>query len=168
MEVVKTTNVLLLFSGLDISEYVSILKPIYKEMKNEFKIMWIPIVEPWTNDTQKKFDIQRDDMPWYVVQQFSSISSIKYVKEQWQFKNEPIIVVLNPQGRVEHHNALHMIMTWGTRAIPFTHSKEDELTRSKEDNLRNGDDWFGSLMIEICPDGMLPTWVKFIFTFLNA
>ncbi|KAL0009848.1 hypothetical protein SO802_004956 [Lithocarpus litseifolius] len=160
MEVVKTKNVLLFFSGLDISEYVSILKPIYKEIKNDFKIMWIPIVEPWTKDTQKKFDIQRDDMPWYVVQQFSSISSIKYVKEQWQFKNEPIIVVLNPQGRVEHHNALHMIMTWGKRAIPFTRSKEDELTRRKEDNLRNGDDWFGSLMIEICPDSMLPTWIK--------
>nr|POE90714.1 protein sieve element occlusion b [Quercus suber] len=168
MEVVETKNVLLFFSGLDISEYVSILKPIYKEMKNEFKIMWIPIVEPWTNDTQKKFDIQRHDMPWYVVQQFSSISSIKYVKEQWQFKNEPIIVVLNPQGRVEHHNALHMIMTWGIRAIPFTCSKEDELTRCKEDNLRNRDDWFGSFMIEICPDSMLPTWIKdqkFIFIY---
>ena len=76
LEVVEKKNILLFFSGLDISEYVSTLKPIYKEMKKEFKIMWIPIVEPWTNDTQKKFDIRRDDMPWYVVQQFSSISSI--------------------------------------------------------------------------------------------
>lgn len=117
--------------------------------------------------TEQEFDIQRrmsddDHMPWYVVQQFSSISGINYVKEQWQFKNEPIILVLNPQGKVENRNALHMIMAWRRRAIPFTRSKEDE--------LRKSDDWFGSvLMTEICSSNKeLSTWVKINFTDLNA
>nr|POF20174.1 protein sieve element occlusion b [Quercus suber] len=166
IEMVKEKNVLLFFSGLEVSgtsEYV-ILKTIstHEKMKSKYKIMWIPIVEPWTSVTKQEFDIQRQNMPWYVVQQFSSISGINYVKEQWQFKNEPIIVVLNPQGKVENRNALHMIMAWGEWAIPFTRSKEDE--------LRKRDDWFGSavLMTEICSSNKknLLTWFtekKYIF-----
>jgi len=45
--VVKKKNVLLFFSGLEfsgISKYVEILKTISKEMKDEYKIMLIPIV----------------------------------------------------------------------------------------------------------------------------
>jgi len=57
-------------------------------------------------------------MPWYVVQQFSSISGINYVNEQRQFKNEPIIVVLNPQGKVENRNPQGwVVLCKGTRLV---------------------------------------------------
>nr|XP_023885915.1 protein SIEVE ELEMENT OCCLUSION B-like [Quercus suber]POE69022.1 protein sieve element occlusion b [Quercus suber] len=157
LEAVKTKNVLLFFTDLDIdkiSEYVSIRTPIYENIpskyKDKYEVVWIPIVEQWTNDMQKKFELLRSQMSWFVVQNFSSISGIKYVREQWHFKNEPIIVVLNPQGTVEHHNAAPMIKIWGPRAFPFTHWKDEE--------LRKSEDWFGSLMLEFSPD--IPTWIN--------
>ena len=158
LEAVKTKNVLLFFTDLDvdkISEYVSIRTPIYENIpskyKDKYEVVWIPIVDQWTNDMQKKFESLWSQMSWFVVQNFSSISGIKYVREQWHFKNEPIIVVLNPQGTVEHHNAAPMIKIWGPRAFPFTHWKDEELHKSE--------DWFGSLMLEFSPD--IPTWVNF-------
>ncbi|KAK7821769.1 protein sieve element occlusion b [Quercus suber] len=106
LEAVKTKKVLLFFSGLDmdnITEYVSILNPIYEKVtsNNEYKIVWIPIVEQWTIEMQKKFELLRSKMSWFVVQNFSSMSAIKYVKEQWHYKNEPIIVALNSQGTIK-------------------------------------------------------------------
>ncbi|XP_030972578.1 protein SIEVE ELEMENT OCCLUSION B-like [Quercus lobata] len=155
LEAVKTKKVLLFFSGLDvdnITEYVSILNPIYEKVtsNNEYKIVWIPIVEQWTIEMQKKFELLRSKMSWFVVQNFSSISAIKYVKEQWHYKNEPIIVALNSQGTVEHYNAVHMIKIWGPSAFPFTHRRDEE--------LRKREDWFGSLMIEFSTD--ISTWIK--------
>ena len=150
---------LLFFSGLDvdnITEYVSILNPIYEKVtsNNEYKIVWIPIVEQWTIEMQKKFELLRSKMSWFVVQNFSSISAINYVKEQWHYKNEPIIVALNSQGTVEHYNAVHMIKIWGPSAFPFTHRRDEE--------LRKREDWFGSLMIEFSTD--ISTWVKFFLS----
>lgn len=155
----KTKKVLLFFSGLDvdnITEYVSILNRIYEKVtsNNEYKIVWIPIVEQWTIEMQKKFELLRSKMSWFVVQNFSSISAIKYVKEQWNYKNEPIIVALNSQGTVEHYNAVHMIKIWGPNAFPFTHRRDEE--------LRKREDWFGSLMIEFSTD--ISTWVKFFLS----
>lgn len=63
---VKIKNVLLWFSGLNISEVdISILKSIYEEKSKEdqYKIVWIPIEEKWTDDMQKKFDMLRSKMP---------------------------------------------------------------------------------------------------------
>lgn len=159
----KTKKVLLFFSGLDvdnITEYVSILNPIYEKVtsNNEYKIVWIPIVEQWTIEMQKKFELLRSKMSWFVVQNFSSISAIKYVKEQWHYKNEPIIVALNSQGNVEHYNAVHMIKIWGPSAFPFTHRRDEE--------LRKREDWFGSLMIEFSTD--ISTWVKFSLSLSRA
>ncbi|KAB1212431.1 hypothetical protein CJ030_MR5G023973 [Morella rubra] len=67
-------------------------------------------------------------MPWYIVQYFSPIAGIKFVKEEWNFKNKPIVVVMNPQGRVEHPNALHLIRVWGMKAFPFTKAAEQAVT----------------------------------------
>ena len=104
IEVVKTKNVLLWFSGLNISSVdISILESIYEEISNEdqYKIVWIPIEEKWTDDMQKKFDMLQSKMPtWYIVHNYSFKLGIKYVREKWQFKNKPIVVVMNSQGIV--------------------------------------------------------------------
>ncbi len=153
---VKTKNVFLLFSGLDISDDdISILKPIYDEIstKDVYKIVWIPIVERWTKDMQKRFEMLRSKMPpWYIVQNFSFKLGINYIKDEWQFRDRPIVVVMNSQGIVEHKNALHMMAIWGTKAFPFTIEREHELS--------NGEDWFGYWMFEISPE--VSTWVKLI------
>ncbi|GLT81379.1 hypothetical protein SLA2020_527680 [Shorea laevis] len=147
IEVLKKKNVLLFISGLDITdEDISILRPVYDSIKkdDQYKIVWIPIVDQWTDELQKKFEFLRSKMPWYVVQCFSPIAGIRFVKEKWNFKGKPSIVVLNPQGKVEHENAIHMIRVWGIKAFPFTTAKEETLSNDRE--------WIGSIATNVHPN----------------
>uniref|UniRef100_A0A2N9IWE6 Sieve element occlusion N-terminal domain-containing protein n=1 Tax=Fagus sylvatica TaxID=28930 RepID=A0A2N9IWE6_FAGSY len=153
IDVLKKKNVLFFISGLDITiDEISIIKPIYEGIKKEdqYKIVWIPIVEQWTDELRKKFDFLRSKMPWYIVQYFSPIVGIKFIKEEWNFKNKPIVVVMNRQGKVEHPNALHMIRVWGMKAFPFTTTVEESLT--------NRVDGIGSIWFDLSPD--LSTSIK--------
>ncbi|KAL4625436.1 hypothetical protein ACB092_05G025800 [Castanea dentata] len=150
-EELRKKKVLLFFSDFDISEkVVSILKPICEEgsKKDQYEIVWIPIVKNWTDIVQSKCKVNEKYF-WYVVRQFSSVLGIKYVKEQWGFKDKPIVVVLSSEAKVEHKDAFHMIQTWGIEAYPFTFERERE--------LRNREDWFGST-IDFIPDVL--TWMK--------
>ncbi|KAJ6421064.1 hypothetical protein OIU84_028440 [Salix udensis] len=52
---------------------------------------------------------------------------IRFIKEVWHFKNKPILVVLDPQGKVVCPNALHMMWIWGSNAFPFTNLREESL-----------------------------------------
>ena len=65
---------------------------------------------------------------------------IKYIKERWQFKDKPIVVVVNTQGIVVHPNVLHLITVSRINAFPFTTKKETQLSV--------GDDWFGYLIFD--------------------
>ncbi|KAK7837024.1 protein sieve element occlusion b [Quercus suber] len=157
IEELKTKNVLLFFSDLDISEEdVSILKPIHKEITKigQYKIVWIPIVEQWM---QIKYEMLQSKykMEWYIVPHFSSVLGIKYIKEEWKFKNKPIIVVLNEEGTIKHHDAFHMIKTWGIEALPFDYKREKELCKRE--------DWFGWSMINFSLN--ISTWDKWIEQF---
>lgn len=155
IEVLKRKNVLLFISSLDISDDdISMLKPIHDTIKKEdqYKIIWIPIVDEWTEDSKKKFEILRSKMPWYVVQYYSPIAGIRFVKEKWNFTGKPSIVVLNPQGKVECENAFHMIRVWGIKAFPFTATREETLTTSRE--------WIGPIGAGIHPH--IQNWVKII------
>jgi hypothetical protein len=152
IDVLKKKNVLLFLSGLDVSiDEISIMKPIYDGIrKNEqYKIVWIPIVEEWTDDLPKKFEILRYKMPWYIVQYFSPVVGIKFIKEEWNFKNKAIAVVMNPQGKVEHPNALHMIRVWRMKAFPFT--------TIAEETISGRGDLMGSIWSDINPN--LHAWV---------
>ncbi|KAL4643405.1 hypothetical protein ACB092_02G089600 [Castanea dentata] len=153
IDVLKKKNVLLFISSLDITEEdISILRPIHDTIKKEdqYKIVWIPIVEQWTEELQKKFEILRFKMPWYVVQYYSPIAGIRFIKEKWHFKGKPTVVVLNHQGKVECENAMHMIRVWGIKAYPFTSTVEETLTTSKE--------WIGSIGAGVHPS--VENWIK--------
>lgn len=156
VEEVKEKDVLLFFSDLDISkEDVSFLKPIYEEISrnDQYKIVWIPIVKTWVDELQNKFELLvRDcEMKWYVVPHFSSTLGIKYIEEVWQFKERPIIVVLNSQGVVKHHDAFPMIRTWRIDAFPFTVERETKLIR---------EDWFVSSITNFVDGTVIEPWVR--------
>ena len=73
IDVLKKKNVLFYISALDITiDDILILKPIYDGIikEDQYKIVWIPIVEQWTDELRKKFEMLRFKMPWYVVQYF--------------------------------------------------------------------------------------------------
>ncbi|XP_045808113.1 protein SIEVE ELEMENT OCCLUSION B-like [Trifolium pratense] len=141
----KTKDVLLLISTLDISdEDITMLIPIYERLKreqNQYKIMWIPIVEEWNDKQRKQFNSLKSKMPWYVLHHFAPIKGIKYIKEELHFMQKPLFVVLNPKGMILHDNAFHMIQVWGVKAFPFTKSREIILTKESM--------WIDSLLVDI-------------------
>ena len=143
---------LLFISGLDISDDdVSVLMPVYESTRKDerYKIVWVPIVDQWTEEMKKKLEIVRSKMPWYVVKNYSPVAGIRFLKEQWEYKGKPTVVVMSPQGRVENPNALHLIRVWGMKAFPFDKSAQDNI--SKELN------WIGPVVNNIHPT--IQTWV---------
>ncbi|KAB1219090.1 hypothetical protein CJ030_MR3G018689 [Morella rubra] len=83
IEVLKKKNVLLFISSLDISmDEISVLKPVYDGLrtKDQYKIVWIPVVEQWTDELRKRFEMLRSKMPWYIVQYFSPLVGIKLIR----------------------------------------------------------------------------------------
>ncbi|XP_028793452.1 protein SIEVE ELEMENT OCCLUSION B-like, partial [Neltuma alba] len=129
-EVLRKKNVFLFVSTLDITEEdVSIMRPVFEKIKtdDQYKIIWVPIVEEWNEALRKKFEFLKFKMPWLVLHHFECIKGFKFIKEEWQFKKQPMIVVMNPQGKIVHHNAFHLIQVWGLQAFPFTAKEEERL-----------------------------------------
>ena len=132
---------LLLISSLDITEdELSILEQIYNEsrvsnikLQNPYEIVWIPIVDQLTDEKQRHFELLQASMTWYSVYHPSTISttSVKIIREEWHFRNKPILVVLDHQGRVVSPNAIHMMWIWGSSAFPFTTLREEALWREE-------------------------------------
>ncbi|XP_057425082.1 protein SIEVE ELEMENT OCCLUSION B-like [Lotus japonicus] len=154
IEALKKKDVFLFFSTLDITiEEISIFNPVYDHItksKKPHKIVWIPIVEEWNDQLKNKFESLKAKMPWYVLQHFAPIKGIKYIKEKWQFKKQPMVVVLSPQGKVQHTNAFHMIQVWGIKGFPFT--------QDIEVNIGKQIIWIDSLLVDFGVE--INTWVK--------
>ncbi|KAJ0075851.1 hypothetical protein Patl1_33318 [Pistacia atlantica] len=140
IEVLRSKNVLLLISDMKITDgELFILKKMYRESNNDptkersqYEVVWIPVVDrstPWTHAKQDQFENCQLRMPWYSVYHPLMIDStvITYIKKVWNFKENPILVVIDPEGKVINNNALHIIWIWGSLAFPFTSSKEAEL-----------------------------------------
>ncbi|PWA51537.1 Mediator complex subunit Med28 [Artemisia annua] len=144
LEVLRRRNVLLLISGLEMShDELSILEDIYSESRGHgirkdspYEIVWIPIVDPtvqYTEAMNMKFEEMKNKMPWYSVYHPSIIDKavVRSIGDRWHFRNKPILVVLDPQGRELSPNAMHMMWIWGSSAFPFTSNKEELLWREE-------------------------------------
>ncbi|KDP46383.1 hypothetical protein JCGZ_10223 [Jatropha curcas] len=157
IDVLRRKNVLLLISDLEIlQEEIAILEQIYNESRlhptrqeSQYEIVWLPIIDPavpWNDNMQSRFETLQAGMTWYSIHHPSLIDRavIKFVKQAWHFEKKPILVVLDPQGRVACPNALHMMWIWGSLAFPFTTLREEALW--KEESWR----------LELLVDGIDP------------
>ncbi|KAM1331965.1 hypothetical protein TB1_043620 [Malus domestica] len=81
--------VLFYISSLDnVSDQdISCLKEVYEriEKHNKCVIVWIPVVEDWTEGGEEQFKEWRSKMPWYAVQYFSP-PAIGYLEQRLNFK----------------------------------------------------------------------------------
>lgn len=82
IEVFKKKHVLLFVSGLDtLRDEILLLNSIYKRLqdkpqevlkgsfkKEDFKILWIPIVNKWDEDRKKEFKNLKESMKWYMFE----------------------------------------------------------------------------------------------------
>ena len=112
--------VLFYISSLDnvSDQEISCLKEVYEgiEERNECVILWIPVVEDWTEGGEEQFKEWRSKMPWYAVQYFSPPAS-GYLEQRWNFKGNPMVVVMNWEGEVAISNIIDLIRTQATEAI---------------------------------------------------
>ncbi|MFS7956327.1 putative sieve element occlusion [Helianthus anomalus] len=163
LEVLRKRNVLLLISRLDLSpDELSILEQIYSESRFQgsrmdalYNLVWVPIVDPYidyTDAMHTQFEDMKNSMPWYSVSHPSNIDRAvkKSIGDRWHFRNKPIVVVIDPQGRELSPNALHMMWIWGSTAFPFTISREEALWRDET--------W----RLELLVDGMDPTILNWV------
>ncbi|KAJ6751406.1 hypothetical protein OIU85_001892 [Salix viminalis] len=131
LEVLKRKNVLLLISGLDIlnDDELSILEQIYNESRHYRARLDSHLYHPSLIEKPV----------------------IKFIKEVWHFRSRPILVVLDPQGKLVCPNALHMMWIWGSNAFPFTSLREESLWRDET--------WRLELLVDDI-DPMILNWIK--------
>ncbi|KAI6694170.1 hypothetical protein NL676_021880 [Syzygium grande] len=94
---------------------------IQTEKETLYELVWIPIVDarPENLEPLPKFNSL---MPWaYRVdpQKMNELAAT-YIKEEWRFKRETMVVVFDSLGLVENTDAMPMLRIWGTHAFPYT------------------------------------------------
>ncbi|GLU06114.1 hypothetical protein SLE2022_231720 [Rubroshorea leprosula] len=144
VEPLRRKIVMLLISDLDVlHEELLILDQLYQEARqhpnrqeSQYEVVWIPVVDrkgPWNEKKQKQFENLQGLMSWFSVHDPSVTDPtvIRYIKEVWRFNKRPMLVVLDPQGKVVNTNAIHMIWIWGSAAYPFTSTREETLWKEE-------------------------------------
>ncbi|KDP47163.1 hypothetical protein JCGZ_00054 [Jatropha curcas] len=163
-DVLRRKHVLLYITDLELpKDELPTLNGMYNEARqlplateSNYEVVWFPVVDwstPWNNAQQKQFKYLQSRMPWFSVYHplLLDPAVIKYIKQVWCFNKKPLLVVLDPQGKVVNHNALHMMRIWGSLAFPFTSLREEALWEEE------------SWSIELMADGIdanIPAWIQ--------
>lgn len=107
--------------------------------KEDFKILWIPIVDIWDEVLKTQFKTLKESMKWHVLEYFFELPGLRIIREKLNYFNgKPIVAVINPQGVIMNDNALDIIFQWGFDAFPFRKSDGDDLIKKWS--------WFWNLM----------------------
>ncbi|KAK7345946.1 hypothetical protein VNO77_16562 [Canavalia gladiata] len=141
VEVFKQKHVLLFISTLDsIADEIRLLNSINDRLvedpndktgfkKEEFKILWVPIVDRWDDERKEVLKSFKNGIKWYVLEYTSPLPGIRLIREDLNFQNKPIVPVVNPQGIVINDDAMDIIFEWGIDAFPFRKSDGDLLAQ---------------------------------------
>ncbi|CAN6548840.1 unnamed protein product [Malus baccata var. baccata] len=137
IDVLKRKVVILFITDLNVvheNEY-TIVQQMYLEKghnptrpESQYELVWVPITDEWTEAKYQQFESLRNSMQWYTVFHPSVVSPIvvRYIRDprKWNFAKKPLLVVMDPQGKIVHQNAVHMMCIWGSIAFPFTSQRE--------------------------------------------
>lgn len=123
--------------------------------ESQYEVVWVPIVDFWSEEKYRLFENLRDQMDWHSVHHPSVVSPVvvRFIKEKWNFTKKPMLVVLDTQGKIVHKNAIHMMCIWGSLAYPFTTNKEKLLWEES------------SWSLDLIVDNLEPSmgiWVRFL------
>ncbi|XP_039133082.1 protein SIEVE ELEMENT OCCLUSION B-like [Dioscorea cayenensis subsp. rotundata] len=142
VEVLRRKIVMLFISDLDIThEELFVLIQIYNDthqgrVERHYDIVWLPIIDrhvPWLHAREESFNSLTSSMPWYSLVHPSLLDKavVQYIRNVWHFNKKPMLVVLDPQGKVVCPNAMHMMWIWGSIAYPFTSNREEALWKEE-------------------------------------
>ncbi|KAB2609815.1 hypothetical protein D8674_037160 [Pyrus ussuriensis x Pyrus communis] len=146
IDVLKRKVVILFLSDIDVvheNEYM-IVQQMYLEKRqnptrteSQYEVVWVPIVDMWTEAKYQQFEDLRRNMEWYTLFHPSVVPKtvIRYIRKQdkWNYGKKPLLVVMDPQGKIVHTNAVHMMCVWGSIAFPFTSNREKLLWEEEKD-----------------------------------
>lgn len=111
-----------------------------EQSEGQYKVVWLPIEDKSAISNEEKYeeiDRKASLMNWYLLRSSLKLGShvIKYIKEDWHFEEEPLLVVFDALGNVVRPNAYHMAMIWGSAAYPFDIGTEKTLWQESIWNL---------------------------------
>lgn len=132
---------LLFISSLDnIRDEILLLNAIYERLqekpkeekgfkKEDFKILWIPIVKSWDEANKETFKAMKSLIKWHLVEYFSELPGLKIIedKEEIGYVGSPIIPVYNSKGIKTNVDAMELIFQWGILGFPFRTSDGHDL-----------------------------------------
>ncbi|KAK1295364.1 hypothetical protein QJS10_CPA16g00341 [Acorus calamus] len=145
VDILRNKDVILFLSRPDISleKLLLLAQQTHLQPHNfeeNYEIVWVPISRSnhWTRSEEMVFSQWSQVLPWYTVRRPWSLSTsvVKYFSEVWNFKDEPLMVVLDTEGRVISMNAIDMVMVWGASAYPFSTVNEEQLWRGESWTLK--------------------------------
>ncbi|KAI6686630.1 hypothetical protein NL676_032543 [Syzygium grande] len=126
-----------------------------KTSEGNYDIVWVPISSSctWTDSEDRSFDYLSNWMPWYSLRRPHLLSPavVNFIKESWNYKEEPIMVVMDTEGAITNLNAVDMLRIWGVKAYPFSSSREEELWEAEN--------WGLQLMLDGI-DQLLTFWIE--------
>ncbi|KAK7278466.1 hypothetical protein RJT34_23495 [Clitoria ternatea] len=141
LEVLKEKHVLLFISGLySVGDEILLLNAIHDRLqenpketkgfrKEDFKILWVPIVDTWDDVRKEQFKTLKRGIKFYVVESFSELPGRKVITDpdRLGYGGKPIIPLFSPQGTIINDNAMDVIFQWGIESFPFRKSDGNDL-----------------------------------------
>ncbi|XP_065873828.1 protein SIEVE ELEMENT OCCLUSION C [Euphorbia lathyris] len=105
--------------------------PQHNKSDESYEIVWVPISfsDTWTHAEVEMFKLLSNSLPWYSLRRPWLLNSavVTFIKQTWDFKDDPVMVVLDSQGNATNSNAIDMVLLWGAKAYPFSSSRENRL-----------------------------------------
>ncbi|KAK9276164.1 hypothetical protein L1049_005695 [Liquidambar formosana] len=139
VEAVSGKTLFLVISDLELSEK-DVIKYMYDQSSShqlggKKEIVWLPVVDGWTDEKKQQFKNLKESMPWCSIDQpWSSLdlAVTKYIKETWCFKKLPLLVVVDPLKKVDEDSQdLNMIwIKWASSTSTST-SYEEEIWKKQ-------------------------------------
>ncbi|KAK7391683.1 hypothetical protein VNO78_20102 [Psophocarpus tetragonolobus] len=173
VEVFRQKHVLVFISSLvSIEDEISLLNSMYDRLqedpkeakgfkKEDFKILWIPVVEEWSQSNREQFKALKSGIKFYAVEYFYELPGLKIIKdtERVNYDIHPIAPLFSPKGTLLNENALEVIFEWGIEAFPFRKADGEELTQKWK--------WLWDLILKATP-GLQVKENRYIFIYGGA
>ncbi|KAL3501103.1 hypothetical protein ACH5RR_035552 [Cinchona calisaya] len=105
--------------------------PHQEKIGGSYVIIWVPISSShaWSRTDYISFHFLSNSLPFWSLKQpwFLNSAVVNFIKQEWNFKEEAMMVVLDTNGMITNSNAIDMIWIWGAKAFPFSILREKEL-----------------------------------------
>nr|XP_027096367.1 protein SIEVE ELEMENT OCCLUSION C-like [Coffea arabica] len=126
--------------------------PHQEKIGGSYVVLWVPLSSShgWSHADKISFQFLSGSLPFWSLKQPGLLNSavVNFIIQEWNFKEEATMVVLDTNGMITNSNAMDMIWIWGAKAFPFSISREKELWEVEK--------WTLQLMI----DGIDPLLTK--------